>query len=153
MRKRPEIRRTQDFLLHHKIPECMFLPSAFRNWKQLGGVPIHPALASTSQIWKSIYPEYSRLLRRSNPNRTRCSNSASKRKVRAGSNSRIGGRSGVLTVQRSILKRIYGSVTTLCRIVCTAGQETFGSHLMFLLTCGKYKLPAALHFVSRRTAL
>jgi hypothetical protein len=32
-------------------------------------------------------------------------------------------------------------------------QETFGSHLTFLLTCGKYKLPAALHFVSRSTAL
>jgi len=49
--------------------------------------------------------------------------------------------------------RIYRPVTILCRIFVMPGQESFGSHLTFILTCGKYKLPTALHFVSRSTAL
>jgi len=59
----------------------------------------------------------------------------------------------VLNVQGSILKGIYRPVTTLCCIFCTACSENFGSHFIFFFTCGKYKLPAALHFVSRSTAL
>ena len=70
-----------------------------------------------------------------------------------GSNSRTDGRSLVLNVKRTILKRIYGPVTTVCRIFCTVRSGNFGSHLSFLLICGKYKLPLALHFVSRNTAL
>ena len=59
----------------------------------------------------------------------------------------------MLNVQGSILKGIYRPVTTLCCIFCTACSENFGSHFIFFFTCGKYKLPAALHFVSRSTAL
>jgi len=54
-----------------------------------------------------------------------------------GSNSRTGGRSRVLNVQGSILKGIYRPLITLWYFVLP-GQETFGSHLMFLLTDGKY---------------
>jgi len=69
-----------------------------------------------------------------------------------GSNSRTGGRSRVLNVQGSILKGIYRPLITLWYFVLP-GQEAFGSHLMFLLTDGKNKLPVAIHFVSRSTAL
>ena len=46
--KRPDIKCTQDWLLHHdKVPACT---SAFLNRKQLGRGPLHSALVSTSQI-------------------------------------------------------------------------------------------------------